>query len=302
MRHSTETLASIRRLWLALVATWIVVFSHSSFGQYDATAYIPNGTVIGHTTTPGDVSYSYDNGSGNSAVVRFTTSPVASISYTTTAFNPVGQAVLSGGGIMTYRFQVATQPFTHVPIDFSGLYSSSSVPAPAGYGAFTSFLVETLNSSVSTYSTFQSFFQGDCAASICLQYTTLNSTYTSTQSDASHVQGSFDGTLDMLTGANGTVIGMVQLFAGAGVNGSFLPRSASSFIDPHLEIDAGFLAAHPGATLTITPGVGNEISSVSAVPEPSTYALMFAGLMTVAGVARRRDRARISLSISSRAT
>jgi hypothetical protein len=195
---------------------------------------------------------------------------------------------------MTYRFEVAAQPFTNVPIDFSGLYSSyfSSGQQYPSAKALTSFHVQTVNSSVSTYSMFQSTFYGNCGSiPICLDYantTFNNTTYTSTQSDASNVGGSFEGTLNMLTGADGKVIGMVQLAAVANIDFFFVGGSATAFIDPHLEIDAAFLAANPGATLTITPGVGNEIPSVAAVPEPGTYALMLAGLVTVAASARRR--------------
>ena len=188
---------------------------------------------------------------------------------------------------MDYRFEVQAQPFTYVPIDFSGLYSSYQ--GSAGSAAQTSFLVQTVNSSVSTYAYFTSALYGDCGAPICLQYNVFNDvTYTSTQSDASHVEGSFEGTLDMLTGADGKVIGMVQLVAAANINFSFGTRSATSFIDPHLEIDATFLAANPGATLTIESGVGNEIRGVTNVPEPSTYMLLLAGLAIVAASAPRR--------------
>lgn len=283
---SLRACARVRRLAAFWVAAGLAGVSASAFAQYDATAYIPNGTVFGHTTTPGDNTYAYNVGT-NSAVVTFTASPVPSVSYTTTVFNPSGQTILSGGGNMTYRFTIAAQPFTHVPIDFSGLYSSSTFPSGPGYGATTAFSIQTVNSSVSTYSSFQSNLQGDCRAPICLQYTTFNASYTSMQSDVAHVNGTFEGTLDMLTGANGTVIGSVQLFAGAGLNVAFVPASASAFIDPHLEIDAAFLAANPGATLTITAGVGNDITSVSAVPEPETYALMLAGLALVTFRARR---------------
>ena len=291
----SRALQDFRRVSLGLVTTGIVGLSPSAFAQYDATAYLPSGSQAGHTTTPGDVSYTFDQAQGGgsaSAVVTFTASPVASVRFETTVFNPAGQGGLSGGGFMTYSFEVEAQPFTHVPIDFSGLYSSSSSPAPAGFGSFTSFLVQTVNSSISTYSTFQSYFQGECGAPVCLQYVTFNNTtYTSTQSDPSHVEGSFEGMLDMLTGADGTVTGMVQLFAGGGTNVFFVPASAAAFIDPHLEIDAAFLAANPGATLTMTPGVGNNVGSVSAVPEPSTYALMLSGLVAMGISARRKRRA-----------
>jgi len=282
---------NLRRASMVLVASGIVGFSSSSIA-YEVIAHADG--VIGHSTTPGDVSYSYtfDGGFyGSSALVTFTSSPVASVSYSATAFNPVGQVGLNGGGFMTYRFEVEAAPNTYVPIDFSGLYSSYQ--GSKGNLAATSFLVQTVNSSVFNYASFQSNLYGDCGPQGgCLQYSTFNNTtYTSTQSDASNVEGSFDGTLDMLTGADGKVIGLIQLGAIANLYFALGTRSASAFIDPHLEIDAAFLLANPGATLTIEAGVGNEISRVSAVPEPSTYALMLAGLVAVVvGKRRRIDR------------
>lgn len=276
---------NLRRTSLLLVASGIVGFSSSSIA-YVVTAY-GDGQVIGTTTMPGDFTYSYNDGAGKSSVTAFTSSPIASVRYVGTASNPGGQIALFGGGIMTYRFEIAAQPFTYVPIDFSGLYSSYQ-GAP-GSAASTSFLVQTVNASVFTYSQFQSTLYGDCGAPVCLHYLTFNNTtYTSVQSDASHVDGSFEGTLEMLTGADGKVMGMVQLAAVADINFFFGTRSATAFIDPHLEIDAAFLAANPGATLTIEPGVGNEISGDSVVPEPGAHALTLAGLAIMMVSARRR--------------
>lgn len=289
MRHlltATTRKAHFRALLLAFS---IVSLSSSAAAQYSATAY-NGGNVVGSTATPGDVTYTYNSGAGASAVTTFTSSPIASISYATSAFNPLGQIQIQGGGIMTYRFEVEAQPFTNVPIDFSGLYSSYQ--GSRGSLAGTSFSIQTVNSSVSTYATFQSYLYGDCGAPTCLQHTTFgNTTYTSIQSDALNVEGSFQGMFDMLTGATGKVIGQVQLFAGANLNIAFVNANATAFIDPHLGIDAAFLAANPGATLTISPGVGNDISGVTAVPEPSTYALMFGGLAIVGAAARRKKQA-----------
>jgi hypothetical protein len=270
----------------------MMCFSASSIASA-VVAYIPNGTIFGSSNTPGDVSYTYnfDGGFyGSTATATFTSSPVASVNYETSAFNPVGGVVLSGGGFMSYRFEVQSAPNTYVPIDFSGLYSSSTSPASPGYGSTTSIRIfEAAPFSLSLLSEFSSFFRGDCGAPSCLGYTVTNSTYTSEQSDAAHVEGLFQGTFNILTGLDGMVVGEVQLGATGGVFVNAGVASATAFIEPHLEIDATWLASNPGAMLRIEAGVGNEISSVSAVPEPGSLAL--AGLALAGlGLARRKAR------------
>ena len=276
------------RLVPLVVAIASVCWTSEASAQYTANAYASS--LIGSTNTPGDVTYS--SGSPNdSVVVSFTSSPVASVSSTVYAFNPLGQAFTTGGGIMTYRFEVSSDPFTNVPIDFSGLFSSFQ--GAAGSLAATQFSIQTVNSSVSTYATFQSYLYGDCGAPTCLQFNNLNATNQYSQSDIKHVDGTFDGSFGMLTNADGKVIGSVQLAVSTTVNIGIVPASASAFLDPHLEIDAAFLAAHPGSLLTITPGVGNELSgAVTVVPEPSTYALMAAGLGALAWVGRRKRQSK----------
>ncbi len=276
-----------------LLMMCVAVFSPNSFAQYLVESYLPSGYES--SNTPGDVSFNYNrsDASGDAtAVVAFTSSPVASVSFSATAFNPLGGiALTSNGGFLTYRFEVAAQPFTQVPIDFSGIYSSYQ--GARGSLAATSFTIQSVNSSASTYSTFQSYLYGDCGSTACLQFTTFNNTsFTSMQSDVSHVAGTFEGSLNMLTGADGLVIGSVQLYAGANLSIGYVSASATAFIDPHLEINAAFLAANPGATLTITPGVGNL---VSAVPEPGSYALMVGGLAVIAILTRRRAGSRAKM-------
>jgi hypothetical protein len=257
----------------------------ATFAAYQVTAYVPNGAVVGTPNTPGDVAYTYNKTSGptfGSAIVAFTSSPIASVSYAATVSNLLGQAGLNGGGTMTYTFEVAASPFTTVPVDFFGIFSSFQTAA--GSLASTSISVQTTNSSVSTYAIVQTYLYGDCGNPGCLQFTTYNAKVAYTQSDAQHVDGSFQGTLNMRTGANGTVGGSVQLYAGANLSVFPGTASAGSYIDPHFEINAAFLAANPGATLTLSTGVGNE---VLAVPEPGSYALMLAGLAVVAFRSRR---------------
>lgn len=281
--HSQGQHMTLRYLSQASFALAIITTPLASHAQYQATAYVPNGSVIGQTNTPGDITYSYSAGPF-SANVSFTSDPIASVTYAaSTAANPATNQY-SGGGIMTYAFAVAAAPFTNVPIDFFGLYSSSQ--GSAGQQASSSFTIQTVNSSVYTYSTFASYFSGNCAAPTCLQYTTFNNTtYTTAQSNAENVSGSFQGTLQMLTGASGTVTGSVQLFAGANVASGLSSTNATVFIDPYLQISPAFLSANPTATLSITPGVGN---AVSAVPEANTLLMMLSGLLAVSAVYRRR--------------
>ena len=88
--------------------------------------------------------------------------------------------------------------------------------------------------------------------------------------------GSFSGTLMGATDANGQGQGSVSLMASASAGNS---RLSWAFIDPMFTIDASYLAAHPEASLTLPPGVGNAIT---AVPEPQALLLMLAGLAALA--------------------
>jgi hypothetical protein len=60
--------------------------------------------------------------------------------------------------------------------------------------------------------------------------------------------------------------------------------TASVYVDPLIQIAPGFANASQ-YSIELSPGIGN---SVAAIPEPSTYALMLAGLGVLGIVARRR--------------
>jgi hypothetical protein len=62
-------------------------------------------------------------------------------------------------------------------------------------------------------------------------------------------------------------------------------------IDPELRIDPQYLAAHPGASLSLQPGVGAEMLA-APVPEISTLAMMLAGLSLTGMAAARPERGR----------
>ncbi|MDB5820838.1 MAG: hypothetical protein JWQ11_4478 [Rhizobacter sp.] len=108
------------------------------------------------------------------------------------------------------------------------------------------------------------------------------------------------GTGSLGTG-NGTVTsgttGSAVTSAGATVsNTSFLANSGSFFAAPVPFYDLAFATFSNTSTQIVSSGTGFSIVNgggalnfaVSPVPEPSTYALMLAGLAVVGGVARRR--------------
>jgi hypothetical protein len=105
-----------------------------------------------------------------------------------------------------------------------------------------------------------------------------------------YVSVSFAGAVNVYDGANGTgnILATLNLTPNAGscpgYNAGFCPFSASGVNFAGTAFSVGFA------------GVANQIvfddvtfgSNVPGVPEPETYALMLAGLTTVAGIARRR--------------
>jgi len=75
----------------------------------------------------------------------------------------------------------------------------------------------------------------------------------------------------------------VQVFASVGVSDNFA-GSTSAWADPHFFIDPNF-ADGGEFSLLISPGVGN---SVSAVPEPSTWAMLLLGFAGIGFMTYRR--------------
>ena len=70
-----------------------------------------------------------------------------------------------------------------------------------------------------------------------------------------------------------------------------LSSSGEAVADPYIYIDPAFLAANPGVTLEISPGVGNTPPTTSAAPEPQGWLLL---LMGVGGAGLMIRRARLT--------
>ena len=66
--------------------------------------------------------------------------------------------------------------------------------------------------------------------------------------------------------------------------------AGSAFADPCIVVDPGFLASHPGDSVGVDDGIGNE-PLISPVPEPETWAPMLAGITVMASIVRRHGSA-----------
>jgi hypothetical protein len=110
-------------------------------------------------------------------------------------------------------------------------------------------------------------------------------------SGAASLSGIFSGILYAPTDSLGQSSGSVVLFAAAGSGnayGTWTYPASTTFLDPHFEINANWLASHPDTTLALPPGVGN---ATVPVPEPATWALALLGMAVLATrrIASRSD-------------
>ena len=282
------------RMIPALMATSLFSLASSAMGEYSHTAFAEGPIGSSQVPLPNTVSYDYSFISGQQqkqATISISSNPIAAVSMVSQVANPVGEIQLTSGGTLRYTFEVMAQPFTTVPINFLGVFSAFQ----NGQGGLSlsqvSFDIFSTNSNpANTPSRFAADLRASCGvANGCASFTATgsNTSYSFAQFDQYNINGSFYGSIQFLTNANGQVAGAISLAAVSTVRAFPGSGSSSAYIDPRIEIDAAFLAMNPGATLTITPGVGNEISPI---PELSTLSMLLAGLGLL-GFRGRRMRA-----------
>lgn len=262
-----------RAALLSAVAAW-------TLGAHPAQA--SGGSILTAASTSGDagiwvagvgeneVSFGPDAGGGTSAAVANSLGSASAYGSTGSTSNPrifttgsVGadptHATATGDVQLTYSVEVLGPSATLVPIDvFSKFYAENT-----GNSSFSENL--TMNFDVPIVDSF-----------------------TSTGDDVYEAFG--DQSAGLWAGTEYQVTMTIDASASNFLDEYPLYHGAASFtawIDPYFEIDPTFLAANPGYSIEVSPGVGN---SPLAVPEPAAWADLLVGFLASGALLRSRRR------------
>lgn len=310
MMHTVKT-----SLLSAATGALLVLTSTQSFavGPGSNLGYVEeartNTGLIGTSTVPHSSPVTYAD---RVTISNIPTPSVLSRSTAGTAQVPNGEWV---NGYLQYGFEILGPKDVVVPIKIAGIIELSF---DSRFNAATEQWDYHSNSGVSiqvdTYDIDATFLTQSYAGSTCSIATTLiceqgsqyydyingvaeyndekRMTLVQDSSTSSSWAGHYYGTIYVATGSSGIGMGSVSLTSAVETFrepwATFpVAFQASAFIDPIMEIDAVWLAQHPGTTLTLPPGIGN---SVGQVPEPQTSMLMLIGAALLMPLATRRRR------------
>lgn len=265
----------------------LLAFFAPAQASYSHFASSPGlGGMYGESKVPVVGTVVYENDAGSPYVsglsrVEFASSPVPYILATAESESPNSVRTNSAYGEMRYTFEVLAQPLQTVPVTFNGLFDFTVNKARSGGGHYVYFSVQSAT--------------GNAGMNALFGYGTTEVTTGSTggsidatwAGSATHSAGSFFGGLPLTTDAQGRATATVVLEAQAFAQSIYGYGLSTAYIDPRFAIDAYWLALNPGATLAITPGVGNEISPV---PEPEAYLMFGIGIAVAAIRSRKRPK------------
>lgn len=281
-------LAVLISAFASCLVTALPVQAQLTFNGYvQAVAATGNEESI---TADGDYSEVFGvpgyNASVSASVITMPSSSL-SVSSSVDSAVPNGPAQIYGNPYIDYSLEV-TGPAGTVPVTVnSALAASISAPAPGAFGMLESvsdFYVQTASSSFEQYITIQDGFA------------TVSDNGPVTVTPVSPLTGfsaSFSGantvTLDTNTSYEVQLLVINWLNVSGLLGGGSMSASAS--IDPTFQIGTG--VSNPSLySIELSPGVGN----VAAIPEPSTYAMMLAGLAMMGVFARRQSKLRARLA------
>jgi hypothetical protein len=234
--------------------------------------------------------------------VRNTASASAAALFASLLVSPAAMAsVFSYSLHLTGTANVSDSTDTSVSVDgataslgYAPTLSLSSSSAGSGEAASaTAFYQFTLNGPTAgitvpldvTWSASVSAAVGAAAS----EYILIGSTYLTDESGISGTTYSGGGTYST-TATTGSAQGVLMLASAHGsINGA-----ASAFVDPYLAIDPSFFASNPSYSTGQFSFTFNSplIQNDQPAPEPSSLAVISAGLLATRMVRRRRDRRR----------
>jgi len=210
------------------------------------------------------------NGYSSRGVLEIASGPVPFVSAQAFAHNTRGEISGSASGSLYYQFSVNGPALSFVSVNFRSVFAVSAfadiipnaniaravVSAQIGNATFTISPTTLRNEGIMTYGSLpgtSSWFNTQLAGTPAFE----------------SWSGVMLGGTSIATDANGYGVGLVLLHAEAFAYAqvSQLDMIGTAYIDSELRLDEVWLAANPGASLTLREGVGNEVSSM-AVPEP----------------------------------